>query len=717
MAIISKIRNQSGLLIGAVGISMLLFIVGGDFLSSSPRLLGGASNDDLGNISGEPVSQLEYSKRVQAQLDQLDPSQINENTRTQVREQVWQEILLERVMMPEYRELGIIITPEELANAFVGQTPHPIVVQYFTDPNTRQVIQDFQNPQTGQLDPAAVRRLMDQILADPSSDGYRSWVRLEQAVKKTLLDDKYKNIVSKGFFINDLEAKNSYINREKRANVQYVYYQYNTIADSTIEVSDSEIRSYYNKHKNDPKFQKDRASRSIEYLEFEVKPSAADVDFGMEQLNKLKAEFETETDDTAFVQFQSDNPSIKYHSVNNLPPGFDSTLFTMDVGTVHGPYQESRATEEYTYKLAKIMWDTLTADSISVRHILLPAQKTDSIGYANAQTQSDSLMAVIASNDNFGEMAAQYSQDPGSKDKGGLYEVDYAGVLNFVPEFKKATLENKVGEVALIETQFGFHLIEVTKRGDPVRIARIGFVDRTIEPSGDTKDEVFDAANSFSFKSGEAEHFESPDANTRPVQIGANLTETATYVGGLSNARTLVQWAYEAELGAVSAPIKIGNKYIVGHLTSIAEKGMQPMENVTEEIREEVIKEKKAEIMKSKLQEKGDLIGMSQVAQVEIQTANDVAFESSTLEGVPGRELAVIGSIFNLPQGQLSAPIVGNSGVFVVQVQSVTEADNGFNITDLRTDLQGAQGGQVNFRVKPALEKLADVEDNRYKFY
>ncbi|MGD1846132.1 MAG: peptidylprolyl isomerase [Salibacteraceae bacterium] len=717
MAIISKIRNQSALLIGAVGISMLLFIVGGDFLSQGTTLFGGNQAQDLGTIKGEPVSQLDYEKRIEMQLNQMDPSQVNESTRKQVREQVWQEIILERVMLPEYNELGIRITPDELANAFVGTNPHPIVVQYFTDPNTRQIIEQFRDPVTQGLNTDQVRTLMSQVLSDRSSDGYRSWIRLEQAVKRTLLDDKYQKLISQGFYVTDLEAKNSYVNRETRANVQYVLYPYSMIADSTIEVSDSDIKSYYNEHKKDPMFYKTRASRSIEYVEFSVEPSEEDVTTGMADLNKLKGRFEDETDDSTFVRFEGDKYSIDYYSLASLPEGFDSTTFQMEVGSVYGPYQPNRAVDQYTYKLAKVMWDTLAADSFTVRHILLQAQKTDSIGYANAQSTCDSLLEVVKTQNNFGEMAGQYSDDPGSKENGGEYKTDFKGVFRYVPEFRNYTLNAEIGEVAVVETQFGFHIMEVTRRTEPVRMIRLGTLDRSVEASDFTKDNAFELASKFSLENNETEKFQGAGSPERPILEAGNLSERSEFVGQMKNARSLVQWAYKSEIGDVSEPIKIGNKYIVAHLTTVEEKGVQPLENVRDLVREEVLKEKKAVIIAAKLNEKPDMVGKSQAAQVEIQTAENVIFSGDRLPGQTMRELDLVGTIFRLPQGQISEPIKGDAGVYVVQVDALTPADDGYQIADLRTELSSQQTGQVGYRVKPALEKLADVEDNRFKIY
>ena len=391
MALIGKIRNMSGLLIFVIGAAMVLFILG-DFLSSGRQVFGDQTTN-IAEIHGEPISITEFEQRLQDELVRAYGTKpVDEAAREQVRLRLWNTILQERVMFKEYDELGIFVSTEELFNEV--KRNNPVLIQYFTNPQTGRIIEDFVDPVTGSLSSDRVITYLKQLFESEQGD---TWIPVERAIKFERYRDKYYQLIKKGIYVTTKEAGYDHIASNRKIKFRYVLKGYDSLSDSSVTVTDDDIEKYYNENNHKPEYQQKETTRSIEYVSFEVMPSGYDIRAIRDELEGLKEEFKEAEDDTLFVNRNSDTPlNLPYLVEGTFPSKIDTLIFKADTGVVFGPFLDGNA-----YKLAKVIGFDFRSDSVEARHILIRMDDGDT---AKAQALADSLKLIIQAQDNFPAM-------------------------------------------------------------------------------------------------------------------------------------------------------------------------------------------------------------------------------------------------------------------------------------------------------------------------
>lgn len=699
MAIISKIRNQAGLIIALIGISLLAFILG-DLLKSNGSFL--SSGNNVAVIDGEKITYQEFEREVQEAINNYKQStgqeNIDQNTTDMIREQAWSQLLRRKVMDKEFDKMNITVGTKELVDMVQGNDPHPTVKQSFTD------------PKTGQFDPNNVIRFLNNLDKDPQMK--ERWVAFEKAIQLERISQKYNNLVKQAMYATQLQAKKEYIDRNRSAKIRYVLMPYTAIPDTEVQVTESEISQYYKEHQFE---HKQEASRKIEYVAFDLVPTEQDRQEALEDITKLKPAFAEAKDDSSFVRLNSDenNPDFSFHKKGTLSIFIDSAMFNSPVGTVIGPYFENN-----TYKLSKLMHVEMMPDSVKARHILLKAKEGET--EEKLKARADSLKQLIKSGaKKFDELAQAVSEDPGSGSKGGDLGWFREGMM--VKPFNDAAFQGKKGDMPIVVSQFGVHLIEITDKGAPVKKVQVGTVTRKLEPSSKTTRAIFAKANEFAGKNRTGEAFDKTVVEQNLNKRIAEVKETDRMVPGLENPREMIRWAYKADKGDVAPKVfDMGDKYVVAKLAEIKEKGFAPLEQVRDEMVAGAKKDKKAEKLIEKMNnlEKG-------VSQIEAlgskinyapQVAENVTFAISVIPGV-GREPEVLGRLFGMKQGVLSQPIKGNTGVYVVVVDSFTEPQPVNDYKDVQNQIVNNLKNRADYELFNALKDKANVEDNRGKFY
>lgn len=723
MTVLSKIRNRAGLLVAVIGIALLVFVLQAAFESGG--FLFGNSQRYAGEISGRKIGLEEYSLQLEDAINKhminTQQTSVDDQTRDMLNNQTWQRLINDIVMGEEYRELGITVSDEELLDAMLGEDPHPAIVTYFTDRNTGKIYEQYADPRTGKLNMNAVRSYVQNFgteNADPSAEA--SWIMLENYVRETKLSEKYNNLIKKGLYVTTSQAKREYIAENTKKDIRYVVKRYASVPDSTIKVEESDIVKYYNEHQSE--FRVPETTRKIEYVTFEAAPSEEDLTAIRESLEKLKADFREAEDDSAFVLREADtrmyNPT--YVTKDMLTPATD-TLYNAPVGTVIGPY-----TEGPSMKIAKLVDTKVSADSARVRHILIGYQgvsQTSTRTKEQAKAFADSLVQVIKSGKaKFADLVEAHSEDPGKageegKGKGGDY-----GWMNaqsgFVEPYKNAGLDNNKGDILVVESQFGYHIIEVLDRSKTeTRKVQIATVDKTIEPSSKTMQAYYQKASDFASKNNTSELFnKAVETENMNKRIADNVKEGDRTIPGLEEPRALVRWMYESEKGAVSEPFEFGNKFVVAHLTGIKEKGIAPLEEVKDQATEGAIRAKKAEKFTNELTAAmAGTTNIDEIAKKVNETAveaSDITFSMQMIPGV-GNEGAVIGTVAGLKANDLSKPIQGNTGVFVVSVKNVEEATLPKDLKDQKKKSGTNTAMRVDYEVFEALKENANIVDNR----
>jgi peptidyl-prolyl cis-trans isomerase D len=698
MAMISKIRSKAGLLIGIVGFSLLAFILG-DLLSHNRDLF--SSNDSsVGVISGNKIDVRDFEDQVQITVNSYklnnNTETVDQNTMDQLREQTWNQIVNNEIIGKQFIKLGLNVSPDELFDMVKGKNPHPQIKQAFTD------------AKTGEFSTANVINFLKNMDNDKTGRTRAQWNVFEKAIMEERLQQKYNDLVKQGLFVTTLEAKEDFISKNRSASVKFIFLPYSTVVDSTVKVSDADLKAVYNANL---KRYKQEASRGIEYVTFEVTPSQVDLKAAKESIIKTTEEFRAATNDSLFVAQNSDAPfDASFKKRGSFSPNVDSLIFNSAIGTLIGPYQENNG-----YKIAKLTAVKMMPDSVNARHILLKV--ADANAKDAVMKTADSLKAAIKSGSNFAVLATLFSTDDGSKIKGGDLGWFAAGMM--VPEFNDACFNGKKGDVTIVQTQFGIHIIEIVNQSGLSKQVQVAIVDRNIEASSKTYQMVYAKANEFANKNNTAVAFDKAvkDQNLSKL-LDNNILENAKQVGGLENSRELVRWAFKGEVGDISKAFEFGNKFTVAKLTIAKEKGFSTLEEVKDQVTFEARRDKKAEQFIEKFTKAGksSLAAIAASVGQPEQSAEQVNFASTQL-GAGGMEPAVVGAIVTMKPNTVSAPIKGMNGVYVVSVNSFTEAVMPKDIKETRQQVTQQLQQRASYEVNNALREKANIDDRRGKFY
>lgn len=707
MATLQKIRTRAGLLVAIViGVSLAAFILG-DLLQGGSSMFQ-RNRMEVGVIDGESVQYPDFQTEVE-ELGEIykqnyQTSQLDENTWAQLRDQAWQRKISEIVMGQVYNDLGIEVSSDELFDMLQGSNIHPIVQQIFT------------NPETGQFDRASVVRFLKNLETGVAADQREYWLNLEKQIVEERTQSKYANMVGKGLYVTKEEAEDNLLASSKVVNFDYITLPQSSVADDQISISESDLREYYDAHLED---YKSSASRKIEYIVYAVTPSEDDYADAEKWINDIKSEFEQTEDNVQFVNASSD---VAFENIwfkkEDLPENIATWVFDekAQLNDVFGPYRNGDS-----FTLAKLHKSEMMPDSVEARHILL--QVTTQAELLAAQTLADSLKTLIDNGAAFAPLAQQYSTDQGSAINGG--DLGWFRRNQMVKPFEDAAFNNKKGEVTVVASQFGIHIVQTTQLGKLVPQVQIAYLTRNVIPSTKTYQNVYAKASEFVGKNTTRDEFDAAIAEQNLTKRVATLGENDLQIVGLESPRPLVRAAYEAEVGDIlqtsqGSPIfELGDNFVIAVLTNITEEGISPFDQVRDRVELAVSKQKKADLLvekvKTNMAGNADLSSLAAALGTEVKSANSVNFNSFSIPGV-GSEPAVIGTVASLPVDKVSAPIPGNNGVFVVMVTSENQNPAG-NVTAEQNRLAQTLNYRASSGAFITHRNAVEIVDKRSKFY
>lgn len=697
MAVIGRIRNRVGILIGFVGVSMVLFILG-DLVTSNTGLLKRNSNV-VGVIGGEKIRYPEFEKRVEKLTENYKINTKNENvdqnTQDMLREQAWQMFVTDNTLGKEYQKLGLSCSAGELYDMCTGKNPHPQIKQAFTDPKTNI------------FDPNTVIKFLKDL---PNRDAatQRQWKTFEDAISEERISTKYKDMIKAGLFVTAEEAKHNYEEAQTNAMIRFVRMDFNTIPDSAAKVEDSDLSSYYNA--NQTKYKQAETIRKVEYVSFDVLPSAEDKAAIQSRMESYRAEFAATTDNVSYVIQNTDGTiDSAYHGKGTLPVMLDTALFNAAVGAMVGPYEENNS-----IKISKLTGEKFTSDSVKARHILISIENGDT---AKAMATADSLKSAIKKGSKFADLATKFSKDQGSAVKGGDLGWFRQGAM--VVPFNDACFNGKKGDLPVVVSQFGVHLIEIMDKGAASKQVQVLTLERKVEPSQRTYDAMYNKANEFAAKNTSGELFDSSIVKQGlNKRIADNLRENDKSVPGLDQPRELIRWAYTANKGDLSKVYTFGDKYVIAHLVGIKEKGILPLEDVKDLVTAEARKIKKAQMLLDKFNAAGttDIDALAQKLNVTATDSVTVNFANSYIAGM-GNEPAMVGTIFATKAGSTTKPIKGDNAVAVIMVKAITPAPPTTDFSANTKQLTDQRRSRSEYEIVNTLKEKANIEDGRSKFY
>ena len=696
MATLQKLRDKAGVLVAIViGGSLLAFILGG-LLKSSPK-----ADMSVGEINGNKVSIQEYQQQVdgiiEATKKNTGKSTVESEEMEDIYNQAWQAMIINYVVKPEYEGLGVAVSSSELEDMVKGK---------FIDPQMLQ-IPIFKNPQTGQFDKSRVISFLKGIEQDPSGEAKVSWVSFEKNMILNKTSQKYAILIQKGYYPTKLEIEDMVNGKNNIADIQYIEKKYSEISDDQVKYTDTDLKDYYDNHTY--QFQQE-ASRAISFVTFDVKPSENDAIETKKWIEKTKEEFRTEENPIRYINLNSDEAfEDTYYAKGELPAFLDTFMFAADTGAITDVYKEGN-----TYKIAKLIAIKELPDSAKARHILLrasqemPAQKVVAL--------ADSLKKLIENGADFATLAEKYSEDKGSAIKGG--ELDWFQKKQMVKPFEKACFEGEKGDIVIIESQFGLHIIEVEEQGVKQKKVQVGYLATNIEPSEKTDGDIYAIASKFAGENRTKEQFEKAIEEQKLIPRIANNIQKSDYrIAGLESPRTLVRWVYENEQGTISDVFKLGDKYIVALLKEVREKGTTPFELAKTEIEREVIKQKKAEKLlaefnNAKMDNINDMAGK---LSTSVQSTNNISFGQYSIVGI-GYEPAIIANAAYNQEQKLISPIKGENGVFAMIITK-RRTEETTNAEQQKSVMERAITNHINYQLVDILKSNANITDKRLLHY
>lgn len=724
MAIIGKIREKSVLLVIIIGLALLAFILGGyeKMSMSSDEGIG------YGTVFGEKIDPLKYqvelekfetADRTDFQKQQREYTQKDQDASA---DKAFNFVVETSILQKEFDALGLEISDVEF-DAYLygtdGFTVMPDLAQAFVD------------SATGQFSPKLLQKQIERMQSSTKPEEQKSWTDSKEYYTTKRQQEKYYAILNQGVYVTKLEAEQEYVAQKEIKSISYVVRRYGEIADDKIKISEEAQKTYYEEHKTEKKYENKQASREVKYFDVTVTPSKQDSSVFNKAIEKIKSQFSTTKSDSLFVMANSD---VKFFTTQKAaafrpegdakakqgmtyPITMDTVFRTASIGQIVGPYNDNGNT-----RIAKVL--DFNTKQCKVRHILLSAPKGDTKKIAAAQTKADSIMKLLTK-DNFAEYVTKYTEDPGSKDKGGVYEDFLEGEM--VKEFSDFAANMPVGTIGKVKTDYGVHIIEVMDR-KAVKFPVLAIIQKTLVPSQQTVDAIEDEVYSLLYKLDAKIKSTSDNVKkvalfdtivskagymARPIQIQENKPSVYGFATPFAENKILtLAFGEESVVGTLcSSPIKDKNRYVIAMLSAIHEKGVPTFEEIQKQILAELIKEEKAkrftaQMVKKSLEECAKK-GNTQVMKAEVIFANPQITGS-------GFEPEIAGYIFSgLKKGARSLPLKGEAGVYVIRIDKTTKAPATANYTVEREQLLANQKGAMAGQARAALMKKADIVDNR----
>jgi peptidyl-prolyl cis-trans isomerase D len=738
MAVIGKIQKNSLLLLVVVGGAMLAFI----FADAKTWFGGNDKPTAMATIYNQDIDEAELGELNTSFIDnakrnlyyQGKSAEWDSKKEKEAKDQAFNEYVRRDLMNRELDALGLTVSADELNDMVLGNHIHPWIQQErsfqdaqgnFSKDSCAKYILYLETEPDG-IDTMAYNRWMETKAA---------WKNFESELADSRKADKYVTLIKKGVYVNSLEAKNQYYGAKENRKISYVIKKYTDIAQDEVELTDEELKAYFEEHKNEKQYEQLDESAVVDFVEFTVAPTQFDVDEALSSLSDSKEKFGESMNDIGFIYNKSDvidedklSDSTTY-SLGTDKFSFNQKLYPLiadadvqasDSGDVVGPYLTFGDKGEQIAVLLKVKGFE-SQEQAWVRHILIStgASRTEKAG----KKMADSVVNVIKANNNFTEMVSAVSEDPGSVQNGGEYKWFPKGRM--VPAFEDASFNGKKGKLQVVKTTYGYHIVEVLDKRNaklPILVPLIKNVKPSFETKGDIEDIAYDYISDLNEMEGDSAFFEIAKRDSMAVK-NSRLTIKYDYVMGFNSEiskSAIKKFAFskDAVEGDISDPIydKEDGVYKVAILSSKIAMGTPSFEDVKEQMRFPALRDKQAAKYIEMMSGTGNLQEIvAKMPELRIQTVN-VNYNVNTIQGGGGNEPKIVGSVFAIPEGnvnQMTIPIQGESGIYVFIVDEILSAPETTDyIAEQKSLRTGKQANADNLVIR-ALREKADVIDNR----
>lgn len=694
MAILQKTREKAGMAVSIIiALALLSFIIDPQTLETAFNAM--SSRNDVGVINGKTISYLDFQQDVDkfTTINEMvtGSSAQSEQQQEQVRNAAWQSLLDRYLFVKNAKAAGIRVGEEEMKDLLAGDMISPVISQNpaFMDEN-------------GNFSKDALQNLINNISQDQTGRLKEYWNYIQNTVYTQQFYAKYGSLFTNSNFQNPLMLRRAIAENNNTTNVDFVMVP-NYGMDTTVKVSGDEIRKYYESHKN---MFKQNASRDMEYVVFEVKPSEADINATNEAMGKVYDEFSTTDNMKSFLARNSEKSLNEYWykagELSTVNSGISEFVDANAQGT------SPIVSDNNVFYAARIMATTQIPDSVYVRHILLQGA---------TETKADSLLNVLVKGENFSNVAASYSADTRSAADGEQGNVGWMTQTYMIPGFE-SVLTAQVGKPYIVKTQYGTHIVEVAKRTAPVAKKQVAILEKTALASGETFNSYYAQASKFSkIAAGKYNNYKAAVDSMGLYSHPMKVTEATSSYGSISQAKEVTRWVFDNKVGKVSEIITVNNNYLfVATVTGIHKEGIAKIDEVKEAIRQQLYaqkaSEKAAADIAQKIQGISDLQAIADTLHSSVSTGVDVRFASLAGQGLDPK---FIGAASVAPEGKICGPVAGTIGTYIFKVNS---RDTGSFYTE--DDARNAATQMNNYTTQmilPVMMMESDVRDHRARFY
>lgn len=713
MASLQTLRNRGGVIVAVViGVALLAFVLG-DMLTSGSTIFG-STNMNVGQINGKKITAQEYAAEVNylTEVQQVSSGEQSSSAEQNVmiQDQAWESMINKYAFRPAVGELGLSTCDAEVASLVTGEYRSPVIAQVFA------------NPQTGVFDKNYMISFVQQVDQDETGRLAIFWNYLKQQVADQAVISKYRSLIDRAAYVTDFEAEYMAGVMGVECDVRFVAARYDAIADSTIVVTEDQIKEFYEQNKG--QFVRPLPARTVEYVAFDAVPSAADYAAAEAYVAQLAADFQTTDNVVQFATLNSQEPfDSRFYSEGMLTGDLGAFAYSATTDQVFGP---SLVGDQYT--LARVSEVRVVPDSVAVSHIVLKA---------DAGATADSLAAALrVRGADFGAAASQYSLDTQSAMRGG--ELGVLDPQTMPAMFSEPMLAAKQGDIFVVRTPQGIHIMRADRLVGTGRKVQLAVVRYNIEPSEVTRNGMYNEAVAFAGGVGAASGARGIEGFNKMVKDKGLVKRNATIGGndrainGLNASRELVRWGYNGEMGDVSDVMEFGDTFVVATISDITPEGVMPLDEVRDRVEMMVRREIKGEQLAAKLAGAASVDAAAVLMGVPVVGGSAIGFQTYMVPEI-GYDPAFAGGVtaVSLSSGAsaslssdtsyvanvtaLAKPVVGRMGVYKVEVVGRREMPVDPKIE--RTRLEA----EVEQNAFPAayqeLIKMSGVVDQRYKFY
>ena len=716
MAILNQIRQRSLFLIVVIAMALFSFVLADVIRNSSGFSL--PDQNVIATVNGIDMEREDFMRKV----ENLERQNRSSRTNVQSMNTIWDVELKKLILASEFDKLGITVERDLMRDLLK---------------NNLLSFDEFKDSQ-GEFDQRKLNEFISNLkeISPETMDlqgtqiNYESWNNYEATLASSGLEKIYFDLIRSGINSTVFEGKTQYNYENDNIDLKYIKIPFSTIPDSLVKVTKSDVKKYMKKNENDYQV---KASRNLIYVKFQENPSKYDEKQIENQLTELlndreEFDFESKTN-KKILGFKNTRDNEEFLNLNSAIKLYDSYVFensfskemapiiySLNKGEVYGPYKEGEF-----IKITKLVDTKRIPDSVKVRHILIPysgslrSDPNETRTKEQAKKKADSIYRIVVRRPSKFKSLLSLSSDKASNENDG--EIEFSYIDGFAPEFKDFSFLNRVGKISVVETDFGFHIIEIlsqSKRKNAVKVANLGL---KVEASERTIDSIFNITSKFEIATEKSNFRDVASEFNYKVNPVNNIRELNENIPGVGSQRAIVRWAYnpDTNLDDIRRFNLQNGGYLVAMLTSINPEGLMSIDKASVTAIPKIRNEKKANMIMDKIKG-GSLDDISSSQNQTIQTALAVNMKNPVLSGT-GNEPNVVGYAFGIDEGVTSKGIIGNNGVFYVKVDRIKYANVMSNYQNYMNFLNSITLGSYNSKVYEALLESAEIEDNRHLFY